>query len=132
MTRRIFSKPLANEICRRIADGESLRAICADEKMPNRETVRQWIHKRKGFRDQYTDARKSQADHFIDEIVEIADSDGNPARARVRIEARKWVAAKLSPTLHGEPSAIQFHGTVDVTSRLERARQRLSEVSHDD
>jgi len=39
----IRSKEVVNEICRRIACGESLRHICLDPEMPCRDTVFRWL-----------------------------------------------------------------------------------------
>jgi hypothetical protein len=39
----IRSRAIENEICRRIAHGESLRHICLDPKMPCRDTVFRWL-----------------------------------------------------------------------------------------
>jgi len=39
----IRSKEVENEICCRIAHGESLRHICLDPKMPCRDTVFRWL-----------------------------------------------------------------------------------------
>ena len=39
----IRTKEVENEICYRIARGESLRHICLDPKMPCRDTVFRWL-----------------------------------------------------------------------------------------
>ena len=39
----IRSKEIENEICYRIACGESLRHICLDPKMPCRDTFFRWL-----------------------------------------------------------------------------------------
>ena len=39
----IRSREVVNEICYRIACGESLRHICLDPKMPCRDTVFRWL-----------------------------------------------------------------------------------------
>jgi Bacteriophage Sf6, terminase small subunit-like len=39
----IRSKEVENEICRRIACGESLRHLCLDPNMPCRDTVFRWL-----------------------------------------------------------------------------------------
>ena len=39
----IRTREIENEICRRIACGESLRRICLDERMPCRDTVFRWL-----------------------------------------------------------------------------------------
>jgi hypothetical protein len=39
----IRTREIENEICFRIAGGESLRHICLDPKMPCRDTVFRWL-----------------------------------------------------------------------------------------
>jgi len=41
----IRSKEVVNEICYRIACGESLRHICLDERMPCRDSVMRWLRR---------------------------------------------------------------------------------------
>src|SRR5438067_9448900 len=41
----IRSKEIENEICHRIARGESLRHICLDPKMPCRDTFFRWLRR---------------------------------------------------------------------------------------
>lgn len=114
----IFSQELADEICERLADGESLKAICAAPEMPNRSTVFRWLASNKDFCDQYARAREAQADVLADEIISIADDGRNDtykddegnvrtdhdvvARSRLRVDARKWMAGKLRPKVYGE------------------------------
>jgi len=68
---------LVFEICRRIAEGESLRKVCLDETMPAKSTVMGWLldGKHKEFSDQYTRARDLQADKLFEEALEIADAN---------------------------------------------------------
>lgn len=115
-----FTQEIADKICELIAEGESLRAICSQEGMPNKGTVLRWLadDERKAFRDQYTRAREAQADALFEEILEIADERANDtftdengnertnhevvARSRLRVDARKWMAGKLRPKVYGE------------------------------
>lgn len=116
-----FTEELADTICERIADGESLRAICREEGMPSKATVFRWLANNEKFQDQYARAREAQADSLFDDVLEIADDsrndwmerngEGDPGwalngdhiqRARVRIDARKWMAGKLRPKKYGE------------------------------
>ena len=71
----VYSDKLAATICGRLAEGESLRTICADDAMPGKSTVLRWLldGEHKVFRDQYARAREAQADYFADEILAIAD-----------------------------------------------------------
>jgi hypothetical protein len=97
-----YSDELAAEICRQLAEGASLRAICEAPEMPHRDTVRTWLLNNEAFRDAYTVAREAQAEHFADQIIEIVDTEPDANRARVRMDARKWVAGKLAPKKYGE------------------------------
>jgi hypothetical protein len=125
----IYSDGLAAEICERLASGESLNAICADPCMPTRQAVHEWVaDNRAGFGDKYARARTAQADHYADEIIEIVDSEADPARARVRMDGRKWVASKLAPRKYGEKLETENHNTINVSDSLAALLERI-EVS---
>lgn len=102
---RIYTEQIANEICERIANGESLRAICTDSAMPSRETVRVWLLEMSDFSAQYARAREQQADHYVDEMIEIADNTLEDSaavqKAKLRVDARKWAVEKLAPKKYG-------------------------------
>lgn len=110
-----YTQEIADEICTRLANGESLRAICAadrDDFMPAMGTVFRWLAdpERASFREQYAMAREVQAETMADEIVSIADGNGMgveekvalSARDRLRVDSRKWVASKLLPKKYGD------------------------------
>lgn len=112
----IYSEELANEICRRIANGQSLVTICNDEAMPSRETIYAWINEKPEFSDKYARAKEDQADFKAEEIETIADKalkgEYKADVARVAIDAKKWTASKLKPKKYGEK--------LDVTSAGEK------------
>lgn len=112
-----FSQAVADEICERLAKGESLRSITSanrDDFMPGQTTVYRWLDENEAFRKQYARARELQADHFVEEIIEIADQPNvrtnaegevvasDPQRDRLRVDVRKWVASKLAPKKYGD------------------------------
>ena len=103
-----FTDDMAGAILDRIAAGESLRRICADESMPNPATVFRWLAENKPFCEQYARAREEQADTYADEVVSIADEADDPNNKRVRIDARKWAASKLKPKRYGD-KIVQEH-----------------------
>jgi hypothetical protein len=115
---------LLDEICRRLADGEFLTAICRDAHMPVRRTVHLRVRNDEAFRARYAEARALQVEHLFEEIVTIADEDDNPARARVRIEARKWLVARLDPDRFGDKSKPDAGYGPDFVARIERGRGR--------
>jgi hypothetical protein len=120
-----YSQEVVSVICDRLAEGESLRAICADDDMPGKSTVFQWLAAHKEFADQYARARETQADTLFDEILSIADDGANDtyvtdgglatnhdviARSRLRVDARKWMAGKLRPKVYGDKVQTELTG----------------------
>lgn len=124
-----FSQEVADRICERIGDGESLRSICADDDMPNKATVFRWLAANEKFSDQYARARETQADTLFDEMLDIADDARNDwmersgdedagwqvngeniQRSKLRLEARKWMAGKLRPKKYGEKITQEHTG----------------------
>ena len=111
----VFTPELADEICSRLANGESLRAICntdRDDFIPSIGTVIRWVNENPKFQKQYATAREIQAETLADDIVSIADgpTDGDDsiktARDRLRVDSRKWVASKLLPKRYGDKLAV--------------------------
>ena len=122
----IFTQALADVICERIANGESLRRICMDdENMPAISSVMRWLSEDKAFSEQYARAREIQAEGFFDEIADIADNASNDwmeacdpdnpgyrlngehiSRSKLRVDARKWMLAKMLPKKYGDKQQI--------------------------
>jgi hypothetical protein len=91
--------------------------VC-DEVGVGQRTVWDWLASDREFSQQYAHAKQMCAEHLADEIIEIADDssqdtyiDRNGQRvtnyevialARLRIDARKWYAAKLMPKKYGK------------------------------
>jgi len=98
-----------------IADGKSLKSICDDEelKLPSRPTIYEWLASDEEFSDNYTRAREDQADFYADEIIDIADTEPDANKARVRIDARKWKASKLQPKKYGDKIDVNHSGSIE-------------------
>lgn len=108
----VLSDELVEEICDRLAGGESLIGICRSRHMPNRSTIRRWLVKGSDevggpaiseFCAKYARAREDQADALADEILEVARivTEKNANAKRVLIDALKWRAGKLKPRVYG-------------------------------
>lgn len=126
----IYSKGLAEKICSRLAEGQSLRVICLDENMPNASTVHAWVlEDKRGFSKQYARARDIQAEVMFDEILEIADDGSNDLmtitkgdlsynvedrevtnRSRLRVDSRKWYLSKVLPKKFGDKIDLTSDG----------------------
>jgi hypothetical protein len=122
-----YTQAMADEICERLAEGESLRGICRDEEMPSKTSVFRWLASNEAFRDQYAYAREVQAETLADEIITIADDGTNDTyvddngnvrtdqevigRSRLRVDARKWLAGKMAPKKYGDKLEMSGSGT---------------------
>lgn len=100
-----FTPEIANDICERLAEGESLRTICSEEDYPDRTTVRRWIKANDEFRLQYAHARECQAETYAEKIVDDAMTATDAAIGRLRMDALKWAASKLAPKKYGDKIA---------------------------
>lgn len=127
-----YSEKTVEEICDRIADGESLRRICEDKTMPDRRTVLRWLDVHPAFAAKYARAREAQGDAMDEKILAVADACTNETAAadRVKILAYQWRAAKLAPKKYGEKVQQELSGpnggpieTKDVSAREVLARR---------
>ena len=125
-----FTQDLADKVCARLSEGESLRAICKDDDMPSAVTVHKWVLDLPTFAKQYARARSIQADVLAEQCMDIADE--SPAlifkdvqgaevisidsaavnHQRLRIDARKWFASKVAPKKYGDKLDVEHTGDV--------------------
>src|SRR5690606_35883601 len=98
-----YSAEIADEICRRLAEGETLRAICRELDIPA-STVLEWVRDdRDGFSERYARARELGYEVMADELIEIADGgSGDWQRDRLRVDTRKWLLARMLPRRYGD------------------------------
>jgi hypothetical protein len=103
-----FSQGIFDRICDRIADGESLRAICAESDMPSTASVMRWLAGDAALSEQYARAREMQGDYEFDKGREIvmAATPETVQVARLQYDALKWRAGKLRPKVYGDKMAI--------------------------
>lgn len=118
-----MTRAVEDFICEQIAEGKSLVSILKSKPgMPDYTTVCRHLkateEEKDGFCQRYAQAREDQADYLADQIVEISDDGRNDTyvdekgrtkvdwdvvqRSKLRVDARKWVAAKLKPKRYGD------------------------------
>ena len=108
-----FTQQLADQICERIANGETLRAVCRDIQFAP-STVIEWTMNNKTFSEQYAQARQKQADSYADMILDEAFNSHDAAIGRLRVDALKWVASKLAPKRYGDKVEVEQTGTTKI------------------
>lgn len=134
-----YTEAIADEICERIASGESLMSICSDPRMPNDASVRGWVMNDranknglgKGFAARYAKARELGYDHMAESLIAIGDADykmpdgtvdnGAIQQARLRSDNRRWLLSKVMPRKYGDRITTEVVGDADqpVLQRIE-------------
>ena len=108
-----YTPELGALICERIAVGQSLRTIEAEEGMPAKTTILRWLSQDSVFRDLYVRAKEAATDAMAEELLEIADDTAAQTdRDRLRVDTRKWLLAKLQPRKYGERQTLEHEGAV--------------------
>lgn len=126
---------LLKAICDGISIGKSARAMCVEVGI-NQDTLWSWLNQDKAFSEHYARAKEDCADYLAAEIVEIADDGSRDykvdaegrevvdhdhiARARLRVDARKWYASKLAPKKYGDKTVLA--GDDDAPLKMEVTR----------
>lgn len=115
-----YTDALADAICERIIQGESMASICQDEDMPSESMVYRWLGAQQYFRERLAGAREMQADRMAAEILLIADNGAHDTmtvikgktvlelpdteymmRSKLRVDARFKLMALLAPKKYG-------------------------------
>lgn len=127
-----YSIKIVEAICEEIATSErGLDAICKSRKdWPNASTFYRWLddpdERFQPAREMYARARERQGEFMASKILAIADdgqndtyvdAEGNERvnydhiqRSKLRVDARKFLAAKLAPRIYGERKAHEHSG----------------------
>ncbi len=111
-----YTPEQGDSICAWVGEGRSLISWCRQSGVAM-VTVQRWLRTVDTFRASYARAHEDRADALADELVDLADSVQHGtleaiAAAKLRIDTRKWIAAKLRPTKWGEAPAEQQRTSV--------------------
>jgi len=103
-------------VCKKIAHSDqSLEKICASKKyLPSPALIMKWVLETPSLADLYAHAKERQADYLAEQIIEISDSEPNPKKAKVRIDARIWAASKLNSRKYGDK--LELNGSLETTN----------------
>jgi len=130
-----YTDDISDEICNRLAGGQSLRTIVLDPKMPARTTVYEWLRVNERFALNYNEARNESADADFEQIGDIAQDvlrgDVEPNVARVAIDTIKWIAGRKK-SKYSDKMVISGDKENPVELILKEVSGRTLEPSNDD
>ncbi len=124
-----WNQDLADKVCQKIAEGYSMRTVCAPEEMPAIATLFRWLRDHESFREQYARATEERTEAMAEDILDIADDGSNDLmtiqkgdyeyeienkevtnRSRLRVDTRKWIMAKMKPKKYGDKLDLSNNG----------------------
>ena len=107
-----------------------MKKLCDENNnWPSSATIYRWISNNEEFRNRYAQAKRSQIEVLVDEIIDITtdsphtytDDNGNircdAAILRVKVDTRKWLASKLLPKVYGD--RLHHDATIRMLSHEE-------------
>lgn len=108
----VMQPDVRDELCARIASGRGISEVCSDKDMPDKTTVYRLMAKDEAFATRIARAREAQQDAEAENIVQLADKATikNWPVVKLRIDARKWRAAKLAPKKYGDKIETTLQG----------------------
>lgn len=128
-----YSPALGKAICELLADGLTVPEVAKLPDMPRASTIYAWAHDiDHEFSALYARARELGWTRMADDLLRIADDNSNDtseddegnvivnhdviARARLRVDTRKWLLSKCLPKIYGDKSSplIESSGSITV------------------
>ena len=137
-----YDEKVADEICQRLAEGETLRAICRESHLPNWQRIYDWIGANEEFAGRIARARELGADAIAEQALSIADTpeigeeveeseNGMKVKRadmlghrKLQVETRLKLLAKWFPKKYGDRQEIDLNVNSALSERLARAKKR--------
>jgi hypothetical protein len=102
-----------------------------------------WLSQDKEFYAAYLLAKEDQAELIVDEIMQISDDGSNDSyvdehgnrrtdqdvlgRSKLRVDSRKWLAARLAPKRYGDKQIVDMNVKNDPT--IEEVNAQLAQLA---
>lgn len=120
-----YTQELADTVCERISEGNSLRNVCLNSDLPDARTIFRWLRVHEEFRHQYDKAcvERSESHHedllnLGDEAIELSQhvdpkaSGAVVSAYKLKADNQKWSMSKMKPKKYGDK--------IDMTSAGEK------------
>ncbi len=122
-------------ICAWVQAGGSMRGYC---KKTGRApaTLYRWMRESAQFHARFAQAHEDRADTLAEEGLEIVDDAAltptieGVAAAKLRWEARKWIASKLRPQKWGDKQMVEHVGAVNIRIGIPAKPGATAQLTH--
>ncbi|MEE8549027.1 MAG: hypothetical protein V3S74_06100 [Alphaproteobacteria bacterium] len=101
--------------------GRAAKALNHDLK-----TFFRWAEKHPQFKAQFDAAREAGYYRLAESLMDVADQERDPQKARLKADNIKWLLSKWNPKKYGDRIDINVvNNNVSISVALEEARKRL-------
>lgn len=104
-----YTDEQADAICTWIAEGNSLSSWARKNKR-DLSTIYKWLRQNESFAKNYARAREDAADSLVDRLMEIAETESDSQKAKLKCDNIKWVAARMKPKNYGDRHHLEHTG----------------------
>lgn len=117
---RNYDPEVAEEYCRRLTEGRSMRSVSADKDMPSRETITRWKEQFPEFDRAVTIAYEVGTDDLFERHEELAweTTPENANQKRVQSQVLMFNISKRNIKKYGDHQHIDMKASVAVTREL--------------
>lgn len=107
-----WTEDLVTDICDHLATGKAILDVGSLQGYPSSDSIYRQMYRDPDFASRIARAREAGQDHEADQIVRLADQADaeNWQVVKLRMDARKWRAAKLAPKQYGEKVTQEHTG----------------------
>lgn len=119
----------ANTVIDQVAEGRSIRSVCKETGL-SRWSFYALLDTNGVLAGRLARARDIRDESTEDEILEIADGEGDPARTRNRLDARYKVLGARRPQRWGQKIDLSIGIKPDARAAEQRADARLLRYQH--
>lgn len=123
-----YSIDTVERVCERIAEGDSLAAVCRQDWAPAVRTFLHWISEHEEAERAYVFALEAKAIWVEEQCQQIAmsatDRDSASA-ARVKLEHFRWIMSKQAPSKYGDRLDVSLEHKVSLAEVMDRRRKVL-------
>jgi len=113
----------ARELIEFVRSGATIKKACEQFNL-SRKVLRAWAKARPEFAEEFERAKQDGIDHLAESALEQIANEQSPQRARVQLDAVKWLASVGNPAKYSEKLQMNVTHGLDVKGAVELAEAR--------